>query len=65
MGSAMAQLRRGGALVTGRRCQRFHELHHTGVVLLGLHTGEIGAVSAWSTVVATVKGRAPTHGGLP
>jgi hypothetical protein len=65
IGSAVMRLRRGGALVTGRRCWQVHELHHTGVVLLGLHMGKIGAVSACSMVATMVRNIALACGGLP
>jgi hypothetical protein len=55
----------GDALVMRRHRRRVDELHHTEVVLLGLHTGENEAVSVMSTVVVAAESRAPTRVGLP
>jgi hypothetical protein len=45
-----ARLWCGGAPAMRRRCRRVHELHHTEVILLGLHMGEKGTVSKLSMV---------------
>jgi hypothetical protein len=53
--SVVAQLRCDGASVMGRWRLQVHELHHTEVVLLGLHMGEKGTVSDLSMVAVSVE----------
>jgi putative NIF3 family GTP cyclohydrolase 1 type 2 len=55
----------GGAPVMGRRHQWVHKLHHTGVVLLGMHTNEDEAVGVLSMKVVATENRAPACDGLP
>jgi hypothetical protein len=52
------------ARVTGWRHRRVHKLHHTEVVLLGLHTGENEEVRVLSTVAVVVENRAQVCVGL-
>jgi hypothetical protein len=57
----VAWLQCGSASETGRRHRQVHEVHHTEVVLLGLHMDENETVSALSVMVVAVKDRAPTR----
>jgi hypothetical protein len=52
------------ARVMGWRHRRVHKLHHTEVVLLGLHTGENEEVRVLSTVAVVVENRAQVCVGL-